>query len=300
MQILKICWRNMKIPTLAIIDDGINPYYIPQDILCKHLEISNNAIKISKQPPAVLTHGTACYQMFCRYVKTPYQLVSIKATSSITGTGSKDAILTGLNFCDDNNIDLIHMSLGTRKYLDFASIAGAVLKLKQSIIVAACSNQNVFTLPACLPNVIGVRHCDIKKLEGNFTYITRPFDNVDIMTYVKNSSNSTAAPLITAHVCKYIAEGYQAVALSTVHVTKVEDFIFSLDVQIEKHNNELSLADMIMLYYNFTLPDILFLHLDQQQTASLPKKFKPDIVIDDNMLKMHVSDLLETIKGMLS
>jgi len=279
--------------------------------------------------------------MFREYTKTEHHLVSIKTTKD--GIGSLEDLLVALEWCANNSVDLIHMSLGTRQFDDFDSISKAVKNLDDTVIVAACSNQNTLTFPACLPNVIGVRHCNLPDLMDTFVYVPNPYDNIEFFTYIENRSNSTAAPVITAQVCNYLANevsgldnirwhlqeiaakdisflnydfyksllpewtdvkatiaiipnhipksleklknlvtvfienGYRAIGL-THNNTSVEEFVFRLEVD-DWQWGQASIADMIKLYYNFALPDILFIHTDLERVFDLPEELRPDVVV---------------------
>ena len=354
----------MKIPRIAIIDDGINLDYIPQGIPFEHYEVYEGVVKLAVASKDS-THGTACYYMFCNYFKSKHHLVSIKVLDDELRTGSRNTLLAALNWCVRKNIDLIHMSIGTRQYLDFEPISEVIKKLQKTIIVAACSNRNIITFPACLPTVIGVRHCNIEELKGKFAYISTPHDQIEMITYSESCSNSMAAPIISAHVCNYLAQGYsglkvvrqklkedavqdtsflsysfykgllseweelqvpvvaipddildmskgleklkflikafvqdgyRAICLSTTLETNVEALLFQITWQEE----QVSLPDLIKLYYNFTMPDIIFLHMDIQQAFSNPGSMKPDVVITEDMLKLDTENLFGKIKGLLS
>ena len=143
---------------VVFIDDGIDPGFVPENIPFKSYESNEAGVKESTAGCG-LSHGTQCYQIFRDKVRSPYRLISIKVLDSMTGTGTKSALIAALKWCANQEIDLINMSMGTRQFLDFAPIAEAVQELSFAVIVAACSNQNELTFPACLRQVIGVRHC---------------------------------------------------------------------------------------------------------------------------------------------
>ena len=236
--------------TIAIIDDGVNPAYLAENQpftsytaiggAVKNVEISENVkisenteisenvenseivknaensenVKISENAKNVrnITHGTSCYQIIRAYTSVPFSLISLQVLDTATNTGSKNSLVTALNWCKSQKIDLINMSMGTRQFYDFSAIAKAIAELDQTVIVAACSNQNTITLPACLDSVIGVRHCNLPQLREKYSYISDPYDKVDIMTYSNNASNSMAAPFISAKVCDLLASGITGTA----------------------------------------------------------------------------------------
>lgn len=354
----------MKIPRIVIIDDGISLDYLSQEESFEQYEVCKDIVRVTKIKKG-LTHGTACYQIFCNYVKSKYHLISIIVLGGESSIGSKSDLLVALNWCASNNIDLIHMSMGTRQYSDFADISEAIKKLSKTVIVAACSNRNTITFPACLPTVIGVRHCNIKSLKGRYLFVTMPYDLIEIMTYSESHSNSLAAPMISAYACDYLAEGYsdlniiieklkeesvqnasllcysvykelffkweeidvpvivvssniqnvskvvekiknlvnvfikkgfRAICLSETQETDVEALIFSMDLQMD----EISSADLMRLLHNYTLPDIIFLHMDTSHVLFDFIELEPDIIITRDILEMDTKELFNKLKKMLS
>ena len=209
-----------KIPKVVFIDDCISPEFVPKELPYESYEARDTGIAA-----CVVTgkynHASLCYTIFRDNVHTPYHLTSIKVLDNKTGTGNSGALLAALSWCGDNDVDLINMSMGTRQYEDFAPICKAIERLSDVAIVSACSNKNELTFPACLPSVIGVRHCDCMPPDGSFIYLDNPFDNIDILTYANDLTihvggniytsfyrgSSFAVPLISARVCTYLSHG---------------------------------------------------------------------------------------------
>jgi len=341
---------------IAFLDDGINPEFVPDGVPFNSYAADENGLHPC-EPESRVSHGTMCYQIFSNTITTPYSLLSVKVLDNATGTGNHKALVTALKWCATQDIDIINLSMGTRQYMDFSPIASAVQMLSKTVIVAACSNQNVLTFPACMPTVIGVRHCDRPELIGNFTYLHNPYDQINVMTCVKDipisfgggcidtlsGSNSFAAPLISARVCGYLSQGvapqavcerlkidsvcnagfadydfyknlyvkweeveipivavpgdfvceadraeifaklklliaefvkdgYRALCLLANHETSIVDFMYSLESTIPTR-------ELIGLYYNFALPDIIFLQMRLEDIMLLPKELQADVVI---------------------
>jgi len=340
---------------VAFVDDGINQEFIPPGVPFENYNADETGVFLY-EPIDGVSHGTMCFQIFNNNVRTPYHLISIKVLDNLTGSGNHKALITALDWCAAQDFDIINMSMGTRQYIDFAAIAAAVGRINKTIIVAACSNENELTFPACLPSVIGVRHSNRKELIGNFAYLHKPYDQINIITCVNDEpisfgdnyiekmsgANSFATPLVTARICNYIAEGcstldnvkkclqsksvkdtyfashafyknlmrswedctipivampdttldanhkldallkvfiqdgYRAIALSATKKTNTADFIYSLNW----HGSDMiTQPDLIELYYNFTLPDILFLQMPMKDMFALPEKLQADIVL---------------------
>jgi len=339
--------------TIAFIDDGISPEFVPEDIPFENIVANEDGVQPG-DTEHVVSHGTMCYQIFKNNVNVPYRLISIKALDNTVGTGNHKALLAALDWCAGQDIDIINMSMGTRQYTDFAPIASAISRLSNTVIIAACSNQNELTFPACLPTVIGVRHCGCEGLWGKYAFAHNPYDQIDVMTCVKempisfgnghvvnlSGTNSFAAPLISARICDYIAQGcrglnairqrlcedavtdtaldysfykgllgrwetltipivgvvddgstltklmpliaefvdngYRAIALTTTKKTSAADFVYRLEWYGAE---QVDISDLINMYYNFALPDIIFLHMGLDDLAALPHEVMADVVL---------------------
>jgi len=269
------------------------------------------------------------------------------------------------------------MSLGTRNFQEFPKISSAINAMPNTIIVAACNNNNTITYPACLTNVIGVRHCDLPNLSEKFAYLPNAYDNIDVLTCVPDGSNSMAAPVIAAHICNYLSdgikgidairqklkenaiqdnsfadynfyrsllnnwrrinvpiislpehipgginkvkelmesyinEGFKAACLSNEWDTSAEHYVFNLSLQneylqsrplqsMDVPHKDIPLPDLIELYYNYTDPTILFLHMDQNKAEKLPPSVSPNIFIGEDWIKADVQSLYDKIAELLN
>jgi hypothetical protein len=193
-------------PIIAFIDDGINPHAVPPGIGFESYTACKDGVYEST-PKNVMSHGTLCYRIFDKNVNCPYHLISIKVLDNTTGTGNHKAFAKALEWCTTKNIDIINMSIGTRQYSDFASVTKQIKNLNKTTIVAACNNQNELTIPACLPQVIGVRHCNEVE-RGRLYYMHNPYDQIEVMTHSGQiPANSCAAPFVSAYVCNLYAQG---------------------------------------------------------------------------------------------
>ena len=72
----------------------------------------------------------------------------------------------------------------------------------------------------------------------------------------------------------FVEDGYRAVALSQTQKTDIPGLIFNFGGQSEAEG-----SDIIELYYNFALPDIIFLHMDLSEVITLSENLQADIVI---------------------
>ncbi len=201
---------------IAIIDDGINQKLYNTGELEHNLEVTSD-LQICERggyDPFLPSHGTTCAAIIKKYAPEAV-LSSIKILSDESRKGMKEQLICALKWCADNAIRLVNLSLGTIDFRDFNEIKEAVNYAgeKGVVIVAACNNRNIFTCPASLENVIGVR-CDLqdKLKEREYTYGFSP-DGIEITSCgshklvkfndevkITTPSNSFAAPVITSIV----------------------------------------------------------------------------------------------------
>lgn len=170
--------------------------------------------------PGVKSHGTCCAAIIEKYARVPIEIISIKILND-QGKGKANDLIKAMEYCIENQIDVINLSCGTlahkdgkeiKKYLSSSRIASKI------VIVAAQNNSNVFTYPACLPQTIGVR----KKTgyhDALFDLYLNPRDGIEIEASSLHSlmtvelqpettypSNSFAASMISGVICNIVGE----------------------------------------------------------------------------------------------
>lgn len=208
---------------VAIIDDGIGIGLYDIGNIARSIEITPNltVINLDKDNYTQFntSHGTICAAIVKKYY-TQAILTSVKVLSSKSRKGKKKQLVKAIQWCIDNEIQVANLSLGTIDYRDFELIKDVINKAynKGLIIVAACSNKDIFTYPASCSNVIGVKSSNDGNLkEGEYIFNLYPLDGIEITAcsehmLLKNGNeskltrmcNSYAAPMITAEVCKII------------------------------------------------------------------------------------------------
>ncbi|MCX7923052.1 MAG: S8 family serine peptidase [Clostridia bacterium] len=205
-----------KLPVhIGIIDDGVNENLYDTELI-HNIEITQE-LKIyrrEKYNSYKKSHGTICAGIIKKY-SPEAKLSSIKILSD-SGTGIREQLVKAIEWCIDNNINLINMSLGTIDFRDFDILKDSIncAYKKGIIIVAASNNKDVVTYPSSFSNVIGVK-CDRSEQlqEGQYIYNYYAPDGIDITAFGSHSLigfwrksetfgpvNSFAAPYITAVV----------------------------------------------------------------------------------------------------
>jgi len=198
---------------VAVIDDGVNEKLYGIGDLEFNIEINSKLANYKRAGyDAFLPgHGTTCAAIISKYAPDA-RIGCIKVLNETSRRAEKHQLMEAIAWCVDNGIKLVNMSLGTIDFRDFEEIRHCVNKAADSglIIVAACNNKNVYTVPACLSSVIGVRS---RKLytDAQYRMVPYSFDGIDaessgrhLLTDVSGNSrytspaNSFAAPLVTA------------------------------------------------------------------------------------------------------
>ncbi len=207
---------------IVIIDDGINEKLYNTGSMWLNLEVTRD-LQIHQRAdysPYEPSHATTCGAIIKKY-SPDARLGSIKVLNE-TGRGVRDQLITALYWCGDNNIKFVNLSLGTIDFRDYEEVRKAVnyVARKGVIVVAACNNGNIYTQPASLSNVIGVK-CDIegKLQEGQYSYNCYPLDGIDITACATHflvkydgtekttaPCNSFATPMITAIVSNILRQ----------------------------------------------------------------------------------------------
>lgn len=207
---------------VAFIDDGVLPVFHGLHI---HQYFVNHD-KVHpfeyRSPLPEHSHATTCVAIFLKHIEQnieDVQIISIKVLNG-TGNGTLNDVITAINWAIKNEIKVINLSLGGIHFSQFAAYNCCLQKAQDSkvIIVAAQSNDGVYTYPASFSNVIGVKaikddQSDVLLNESFF------FDGIefcaksvfDLNLYTPNGhtterSNSFAAPVVTASVVKICLE----------------------------------------------------------------------------------------------
>jgi len=208
--------------SIAIIDDGVRTKSIEQQKINYSIEITAD-LEIRERyidDDTEASHGTNCANII--YSEFPdCGFVSIKILNE-NAQGRSLQLVKAMEWCILNKVRIINMSLGTVNFKDYDPVREIVNKAYSNgiIIIAASDNNGMFTMPASLENVIGVK-CDKNNILAgdDFIFHHAAVDGVNISTsphheivcngvleYKFNESNSFGAPKITALVYGIISE----------------------------------------------------------------------------------------------
>ena len=214
---------------IAIIDDGVSPYSIPNLLFSLHVD-ECGLVCTFKEYIDSTSHGSICASIIQKYTPNA-QIGSIKILDNETKKGDCDKLEKAIYWCINNNVKIIHLSLGTISASDHSSLLKAVNDAYKYgiIIISACKNGSHSSYPASFSNVIGVQ-CD-RKLKDNSYYAHSPnFHGIDFFASASHEikelkstpyqgitpiCNSYAAPVITAKVYE-ILENFPSMTLDQI------------------------------------------------------------------------------------
>lgn len=291
--------KNYK-DTIAIIDDGVYlNTFINVDELMFSIEISDKVIyKKNDNSNETISHGTTCASIIKKYAPNS-KIGSIKIIPDNNNRTSIYNLVKALEWCYDNNIKFIHMSLGSSDYSEISFLEDIIEKLliKKCIIIAALNNNMKFSIPSCIDGVICVKHssilkddqfykCDVGLFDADFvasSYHNLVKSNGD--EYTTPLCNSYAAPLITAN----IYNDYQS-NLSGILPLKTITFI-------EK------LRNTSLVNNKFTIP-IYRVNMNKEQVETVKNQFMKrgylcEIIDVDNINNVPLSKLISFYENRL-
>lgn len=202
---------------IALLDNGISCKGKLKDKVTEKIEfIYGNMVKENNQC-FVPVHGTTCAEIIsdlCPEVQYFDLGVLYK-----DGTTQISILVKALDWCIQNEIKLIHMSLGTVDYFDIRPLELRIKKLihQRAIIVGAHHNRNIRTYPAAFPGVFGVRQ-DRYGILGNNQFLFQEQygikrENSIVAHWIDKEgkpANSYAAPVVTGYIARFLNKNYDA------------------------------------------------------------------------------------------
>lgn len=199
---------------IAIIDDGITELCSLEIKAEKYICIDRSGCVIDDDREVyIMTHASICGAIIRKYASSA-EIISIKVLDEKSRSGNIDKLCKGIEWCIENDIKLINLSLGSTYWRDFEKLSNVCNKAfnKSIIIVAAKNNNDVYTFPAGLATVLGVKsiqtfflnkfnirdtNLDGIEFEVNGVHVLKQKDKND---YITSPSNSFAAAFFTTFV----------------------------------------------------------------------------------------------------
>lgn len=200
---------------IAVIDDGIDFRVYPELKVEYDLVVEESgAIRPRRTDDPILTdHGTTCARIIHTYApEASFCSLGIFSTEKLRANIKQ--LIAALNWCYEQQIPLIHLSVGSTRLSDYDPLQKMVSRMlcQGQVLVAAHSNKGErYTMPACFSGVLGVA-ADPGLVDCEFcvTDNIQP-DSVRLLASAKHRlksangayeetqlANSYAAPTITA------------------------------------------------------------------------------------------------------
>lgn len=213
---------------IAIIDDGVNECVFDKCKANYTYRINRNGtidryVNYNKK----ISHGTICAAIIQQYASIETLLYSIKI-KPYNKNGNIDCLIKAIDFCVEQDIKVINLSLGSTDENDkckiFRSITDATKK--GVIVVAALSNENITTYPASFSMVIAAKHSEKARMGlyyyknyENFTlgaYSKLNLRMCDGSIYISDAANSFAASFVTAKVVQQMSDLNDQISLENI------------------------------------------------------------------------------------
>lgn len=208
---------------VCVIDDGICGNEIN---IYRNIEISNGKAVDSLNVCKNNSHGTGCTKVIVKYAEKEILISSVSILNRQC-KGNIQSLYTAFEWCIENDVDIINLSLGSVFFKDKRLLLDAVNRCVENgiIIVGATSNEGYVTFPASFTNVLGVRAFEDKRIKG---CIVRYDTNlgfglletqgsekiyIDGMERTTSWCNSIAAPQITAKIINVYERGISPIAI---------------------------------------------------------------------------------------
>lgn len=210
---------------IAVIDDGIEPSLCPNLLPEYDFCVKEDGRVVRREGKILTDHGTTSAKIILKYAPTA-SLCSIQVFDTEELKTSIGQLVAALEWCCQEQIPLIHLSIGSTLWLDYEPLRRITARLLQNgqVVVAAHSNSGAYTIPACLMGVLGVL-ADESLSGGSYYAREAGWDQVQLYAssrhvwetrrghaFETQVTNSYAAPLITAKVhgilCEAVGEGW--------------------------------------------------------------------------------------------
>ena len=233
--------RGVKV---GIIDSGVNPAHPHVGGVAGGVRITSSEADSPNDYLDYIGHGTAVAGAI-REKAADAQLYAVKVFDRALTTNI-DAIINAIDWCVENEMDVINLSLGTTNETHRAVIESAVARAaeKRTVLVAAYEMLGKPSLPGCLPSVIGVeldweisRDCyDVKSLDDKPVFIASAYPR-DIPG-VPPERNLKGISFAVANVTGFVARAREVVPNAAVDQLKILLERSLANVRIQDHRKE--------------------------------------------------------------
>jgi len=220
---------------IALIDDGINAAIYPELKLRYDLSVEiDGTIKERHASETIITeHGTTCARIIAKYAPAA-EFCSLRIFHQEKLRTSCTQLIAALKWCLNTRIPLIHMSVGSSLLSDYQKIRSITAKIlhQRQVLVAARSNNQPYSIPACLSGVLGVS-ADAYLIDDDYEIMFSGSGQPVIQASSRHKlfslaagekttqiTNSYAAPTITAKVHNLLSH-FEPFSISPLQVFRL-------------------------------------------------------------------------------
>lgn len=284
---------------VAIIDDMLDEQYIKKSICVEHIKLCDSV----SSSISYHTHATISALILSKLCEN-ISILNIVILQDKFQKGNIDNLVKAIDICIAKEIDIISISLGSVLMTDSYKIEQIVKKAlkKKIIIVAAANNDNIFTVPASLPGVIGVRREITNFLPvGGFFWneldrmgiqctVNCNFKDLGIDNYIP--SNSYAVPVIVAEIVNNFHKNRDILLNRMMNKSygtlysdafKERDFLYAWKEDVKVNNINILIMDEV-LENDFFIELMMSLHKKKQYLyIGVYNKFRIDDIRYVNM-----------------
>lgn len=145
---------------IAIIDGQINSDAVTAE--CTRYQVSNGNVQETTKNCNKMSHGTIVSQIIGLFAK--FDEIIILEILYEEEIGNIQNLIAALEWCTQENVNLINLSIGTTEKEDFEPLKKICMQLKKQgkLLIAAEHNQGLQAAPALFDGVISVKKMRMK------------------------------------------------------------------------------------------------------------------------------------------
>lgn len=200
--------------TVALIDDAVNLGFFSAVDNVDYYEV-NNGIRRSSPDSGHLTHATICAGILKTYVPAVH-IINLNIFHPFAPRANIHDLATALQWCVGQNVDIVHLSIGSTDPQDKAHLLLPCQNLLEEgrYIVASVANTMQYTMPADFEGVIGVV-CDRSLKDDQMYVVSKAGHKIKVAAstfhllrkcdgtlFRTKPANSFAAPTVTTRLIK--------------------------------------------------------------------------------------------------
>lgn len=252
---------EIYVKTILIIDDAINKKYLENKKI-DILTLNSNSRKLELFDKQVIrcTHSTMIARIIEKNTKENFKIINIALDCDDERRINVRDLSTALENSLSYDIDIINLSIGSRKLSDVRYLKGTVEKIKEKNIPIICAISNTMdvTIPASLDECIGVINDfdnkyspkEILKLEKNIlgaNYVMNSKGLLKYESYQPSNSYSTAfitsaflnsKPLEKAKTVRFEIEQQKRVDTPKIIFINFQEYVDIVNTFIKKYDFE--------------------------------------------------------------